>query len=200
MLTAGLVFAALAALLHVYIFVMESLTWTQPAHPCDFGYRPSTEAETTKPMAFNQGFYNLFLAIVTAVGIAAVALGHTAVGAALVLSGVGSMAAASLVLRASSPDKARAALYRALSGDRYRRAGDRAAQPVNTVSRSRVGMFLLWRDLWRVGVMRRGAPVVVAAITLGLGRVYRVDGGSHGDDGCRRTRTGGARRGDRARR
>ena len=61
-------------------------------------------------LAFNQGFYNLFLAIVTAVGIAAVVLGHTAVGAALVISAVGSMAAASVVLRASSPDKAKAAL------------------------------------------------------------------------------------------
>ena len=109
MLTAGLVFAALAALLHVYIFVMESLTWTSPRTRATFGTTVD-EAETTKTLAFNQGFYNLFLAIVTAIGIAAVALGHTAVGAALVLAGVGSMAAAALVLLASSPDKARAAI------------------------------------------------------------------------------------------
>ena len=109
MLTAGLVFAALAALLHVYIFVMESLTWTSPRTRATFGTTVD-EAETTKPLAFNQGFYNLFLAIVTAIGIAAVVLGHTAVGAALVLAGVGSMAAAAVVLLASSPDKARAAI------------------------------------------------------------------------------------------
>jgi putative membrane protein len=30
LITAGLVFAVLAALLHGYIFVMESLTWTSP--------------------------------------------------------------------------------------------------------------------------------------------------------------------------
>ncbi len=30
MITAGLILAALAVLLHVYIFVMESLTWTSP--------------------------------------------------------------------------------------------------------------------------------------------------------------------------
>jgi putative membrane protein len=109
MITAGLVFAGLAGLLHVYIFTMESLTWTSPRTRATFG-TTAEEAETTKPLAFNQGFYNLFLAIVTGIGIAAVALGHNAVGAALVFAGVGSMASAAVVLLASSPDKARAAL------------------------------------------------------------------------------------------
>jgi putative membrane protein len=109
MLTAGLIFAALAALLHVYIFVMESLTWTSPRTRATFG-TTQEEAETTKLLAFNQGFYNLFLAIVTAMGIVAICLGHTAIGAALVFAGVGSMLAAAVVLLASSPDKARAAI------------------------------------------------------------------------------------------
>jgi putative membrane protein len=109
MITAGLVFAALAALLHVYIFTMESLTWTSPRTRATFGTTPE-EAETTKLLAFNQGFYNLFLAIVTGIGIAEVALGHRAVGAALVFAGVGSMAAAALVLVVSASDKARAAV------------------------------------------------------------------------------------------
>ena len=109
MITAALVFAALAALLHVYIFTMESLTWTSRRTRATFG-TTAEEAETTKLLAFNQGFYNLFLAIVTGIGIAAIALGHNGIGAALVLAGVGSMAAAAVVLLASSPDKARAAL------------------------------------------------------------------------------------------
>jgi putative membrane protein len=109
MITAGLVFAGLAGLLHVYIFMMESLTWTSPRTRATFG-TTAEEAETTKLLAFNQGFYNLFLAIVTGIGIAAVALGHNAIGAALVFAGVGSMASAAVVLLASSPDKARAAL------------------------------------------------------------------------------------------
>ncbi len=109
MLIAGLVFAALAAVLHVYIFVMESLTWTSPRTRATFGTSPE-EAETTKLLAFNQGFYNLFLAVVTTIGIIAILLGHNAVGAALVFAGVGSMAAAAVVLLASSPDKARAAV------------------------------------------------------------------------------------------
>jgi putative membrane protein len=106
---AALVFAALAALLHVYIFVMEAFTWTSPRTRATFG-TTAEEAETTKLMAFNQGFYNLFLAVVTAAGIVAIMLGHNGIGAALVFAGAGSMAAAALVLLASSPDKARSAL------------------------------------------------------------------------------------------
>ncbi|MFN8031829.1 MAG: DUF1304 domain-containing protein [Mycobacterium sp.] len=109
MTTAALVFAALAALLHVYIFVMESLTWTTPRTRAVFG-TTAEEAETTRLLAFNQGFYNLFLAIVTGVGIAVIALGHKPIGAALVFAGVGSMLAAAVVLLACSPDKARAAI------------------------------------------------------------------------------------------
>ncbi|ORV42885.1 epimerase [Mycolicibacter engbaekii] len=109
MLIAGVTFAALAAALHVYIFVLESLSWTAPRTRAVFG-TTAEEAETTKALAFNQGFYNLFLAIVTAVGIGAVAGGHCAVGLALIFAGVGSMLAAALVLVASSPERARAAI------------------------------------------------------------------------------------------
>jgi putative membrane protein len=109
MIVAAVIFAGLAALLHVYIFVLESFRWTAPRTRAVFG-TTADEAQTTKMLAFNQGFYNLFLAIVTAVGIAMVAGGHRSVGAALILAGVGSMLAAALVLIASSPDKARAAV------------------------------------------------------------------------------------------
>lgn len=109
MITAAMAFAALAAALHVYIFVLESFRWTAPRTRAVFG-TTSEEAETTRLLAFNQGFYNLFLAIVTAIGIAAVLLGHRSVGAALILAGLGSMLAAAVVLLASSPDKVRAAV------------------------------------------------------------------------------------------
>jgi len=109
MLTAGLIVAGLAALLHVYLFVMESLTWTSPRTRATFGLTEQ-QAVDTKELAFNQGFYNLFLAIVTAVGIAAIILGCKAVGLALIFAGIGSMAAAALVLLLSSPEKARAAI------------------------------------------------------------------------------------------
>jgi putative membrane protein len=106
---AALNFAGLAAVLHVYIWVMESFTWTTPRTRKVFG-TSAEEAETTKLLAFNQGFYNLFLAIVTVIGIVAIILGRHGVGAALVLAGVGSMAAAAIVLIAASPDKARSAI------------------------------------------------------------------------------------------
>jgi putative membrane protein len=109
MVAAGLVLAALASALHVYILVLESVLWTAPRTRATFG-TSAEEAAATRELAFNQGFYNLFLAIVTAVGIVAVAIGATAVGSALVFAGAGSMLLAALVLLLSSPDKARAAI------------------------------------------------------------------------------------------
>ncbi len=108
-----MIFAALAAVLHVYIFTMESLTWTSKRTRATFGTTVE-EAETTKLLAFNQGFYNLFLAIVSGIGIAAMFTGHRDAGAALVFAGVGSMAAAAVVLLLSARDKARAAVTQGL--------------------------------------------------------------------------------------
>jgi putative membrane protein len=108
-LTIGLIVAVLAAVLHVYIFVLESLLWTAPRTRKAFG-TTEVDAETTKLLAFNQGFYNLFLAIVTAIGAILAFAGETAIGVTLVFAGLGSMLAAALVLVASSPDKARAAI------------------------------------------------------------------------------------------
>ncbi len=109
MTVVALVFASLAALIHVYIFWLEAFAWTKPRGLATFGMKPD-QAEATKELAFNQGFYNLFLAIVTVAGVVTIAVGHTAVGAALVVAGCGSMVAAGLVLWISSPSKARAAL------------------------------------------------------------------------------------------
>ena len=109
MVTVGLVFAALAALLHIYIFVMESLTWTSPRTRAVFG-TTAEEAQTTKLLAFNQGFYNLFLAIITLVGVLLVLTGEFTAGGALLFAALGSMLGAAVVLLSSSRDKARAAI------------------------------------------------------------------------------------------
>lgn len=111
---AGYIFAGLAAAVHVYIFVLESILWTAPKTRATFGVKSEEEAITTQPLAFNQGFYNLFLAIVSAVGLVIAATGSASVGIALVLAGTGSMVAAGLVLILSSPDKARAAVVQML--------------------------------------------------------------------------------------
>jgi putative membrane protein len=52
--TAALIFAGLAAVLHVYIFVLESLQWTAPRTRATFGTTLES-AEATKELAFNQG-------------------------------------------------------------------------------------------------------------------------------------------------
>ena len=88
---------------------MESLTWTSKRTRATFGITEE-QALATKEMAFNQGFYNLFLAIVTVTGIVVGGIGYNYVGLALVFAGTGSMLAAALVLLLSSPDKARAAI------------------------------------------------------------------------------------------
>lgn len=109
MIATGLVLAGLAALVHVYIFTLESLTWTSARTRAVFGTTEESAA-ATRELAFNQGFYNLFLAAVTTVGIVVVATGNIAVGATLVLAGTGTMLLAALVLALSSPDKARSAV------------------------------------------------------------------------------------------
>lgn len=112
MQAATLVLAGLAALLHVYIFVLESLRWEAPATRRTFGLTAELAA-ATKQMAFNQGFYNLFLAVVTGCGIA-LASSRPDAGTALLAAGTGSMLAAAVVLLASDPTKARAAVTQGL--------------------------------------------------------------------------------------
>ena len=105
----GSVLVGIAALMHVYIFVMESIQWTKPATWKRFGLTSQADAETTKPMAYNQGFYNLFLAIGVGTGLVLLAAGVTEVGLGMIFLAAGSMVAAALVLVLSSPKLARAA-------------------------------------------------------------------------------------------
>ncbi|MEP6815694.1 MAG: DUF1304 domain-containing protein [Marmoricola sp.] len=110
MLIAGLVFAGLAALVHVYIFALESLRFDQPATWKVFGVKGPEEAEILKPLFYNQGFYNLFLAIGTAAGICFTAGGNHDAGIALVTLCCASMVAAALILVSSDSSKARGAI------------------------------------------------------------------------------------------
>lgn len=112
----GLVLAALAGIMHVAIFAMESIGWSRPAIWRRFGVRSQDEADAVKPMAFNQGFYNLFLAIGTGLGIVLFLVRGRGGGAELASAGFGvlvfslaSMLLAAVVLISSSPKLARAA-------------------------------------------------------------------------------------------
>ncbi|MBW4040874.1 MAG: DUF1304 domain-containing protein [Acidobacteria bacterium] len=109
MLVAGSVLAALAALVHGYIFWLESIAWRTARARRIFG-TTEEEARVTAPLALNQGFYNLFLAVDVLLGLVLVATGASAAGRTALLVGTGSMVAASLVLLISDRSKARAAL------------------------------------------------------------------------------------------
>ncbi|OXM99381.1 epimerase [Bifidobacterium vansinderenii] len=110
MLTAACVFAILAGLLHVVIFVLESFRWTEPKTMTTFSIPSLQEAEATKEMAYNQGFYNLFLGAMALVGAGLALCGQQVVGVTLMIAGTASMALAALVLFTGSPDKRGAAL------------------------------------------------------------------------------------------
>ncbi len=105
----GYVLAALAAGLHVFIFYLESIVWEGPQARKVFG-TTAEEAASTKSLAFNQGFYNLFLALAVFAGIIVAGCGEQAIGATLVFTGVGSMAAAAAVLFLSSAEHRGAAI------------------------------------------------------------------------------------------
>ncbi|ADG78086.1 Transmembrane protein OS=Tsukamurella paurometabola (strain ATCC 8368 / DSM / CCUG 35730 / CIP 100753 / JCM 10117 / KCTC 9821 / NBRC 16120 / NCIMB 702349/ NCTC 13040) OX=521096 GN=Tpau_1459 PE=4 SV=1 [Tsukamurella paurometabola] len=107
MIVLGLALAAGAALIHCFIFYLESIAWTSARARAAFGTTEET-AEITRPLAFNQGFYNLFLAIAVIAGIAVFGAAR-AVGATLVYTGLVSMVAAATVLVLSDRTKARAA-------------------------------------------------------------------------------------------
>lgn len=96
-------FALLAAVLHVLIFGMESVWFMRPAVYRRFGARARVDAEARRLFAFNQGFYNLFLALGVIVGLVLLrAGGNMVVAQTLVLFGCACMLGAALALWASA--------------------------------------------------------------------------------------------------
>ncbi len=106
------ILTGLAAALHVVIFVMESVRWRSPAVWRRFGVADQGTADLLRPMAYNQGFYNLFLAVGAAVGVVLVAVGGDAAvaGRALAVFSLACMAGAAVVLTTTGPGYTRAAL------------------------------------------------------------------------------------------
>lgn len=98
MTSVALVLAGLAGALHVFIFVLESLRWTQPATWKTFGVASQADADTTAPLAYNQGFYNLFLAVGVVLGVIMYWAGAVPAGAAIALFAGLSMVLAAAVL------------------------------------------------------------------------------------------------------
>jgi putative membrane protein len=107
---AGSVFAAIAALIHIYIFVLESVQWSKESTRRVFGVRSAADAELMKPLAFNQGFYNLFLALGVIAGLILILTGGaSAVGYGVAVFALLSMVMAAVVLISSNPKMLRSA-------------------------------------------------------------------------------------------
>jgi len=109
-LIVGSIFVFVAALIHLLIFFMESVLWSKPAIWKRFGVKSEDDAATLRPMAFNQGFYNVFLAVGAGVGLILIGTQnfHQA-GIALSIFALLSMLLAAVVLIVSNPKLARAA-------------------------------------------------------------------------------------------
>jgi putative membrane protein len=109
----GIVLVSVAAALHVVIFSLESVRWSKPSTWRAFGIKTQTDADVVSPMAFNQGFYNLFLAGGIVVGLALATVAPQA-GFAIVFFAAISMVLAATVLISTSPKFARPALLQGL--------------------------------------------------------------------------------------
>lgn len=110
-----ILFATLSGLIHVYIFALESLLWGKPKTNKAFKQTPET-AEITRNFAYNQGWYNLFLAIGTIGGVVLNLMGmHPIIAKTLIAYANISMLAAALVLITSNKELYRAAIIQGLA-------------------------------------------------------------------------------------
>ncbi|MDB5226465.1 MAG: hypothetical protein JWN78_658 [Bacteroidota bacterium] len=109
----SVVFAAIAALLHVLFFLMESVYFMNPKVHKGFGVKNLQDAEVLKVSMFNQGYYNLFLAGGIFAGIYYFH-SEPVISKALILFCCAYMFLASIVLLISKPGMMRGVLIQGL--------------------------------------------------------------------------------------
>jgi putative membrane protein len=112
LLATGCSLIGLSAVFHFYVFYLESLSWTKPRTWKTFGVPNQEAAEIIRPMAFNQGFYNLFLAMEITVGLVALSF-NKRIGFTLIVAGAVSILGAGIVLFLSVKSSRRAAFIQA---------------------------------------------------------------------------------------
>lgn len=108
MLIAAAVLALVAAAVAFYLFMLESLRWTDPGTAGIFTFRgpPATTAQ----LAYNLGFHNLFLAVGAALGVLLLVAGNPVAGLTLMTFTTACMLLASVVLVLSERTLARLSL------------------------------------------------------------------------------------------
>ncbi|WP_233520329.1 DUF1304 family protein [Prauserella sp. PE36] len=95
------VFAGLAAFVHVLVFVWEALLFRRPSVHRGIFRVPGEDVPAVLLWSFGVGFYNLFLASGTVLGLVLLNTGDEAVGRALVFYTCGFMALSGVVLFAA---------------------------------------------------------------------------------------------------
>ncbi len=116
LLAVSAVAAAIAAALHVAFFVFESILWYRRSVWRTFGVRSEDDAAILRPIMFNQGFYNLFLAVGVGVGLVFIYTPELQqAGYALTLFALASMVLAAVVLVTSNPRLVRGALIQGIA-------------------------------------------------------------------------------------
>jgi putative membrane protein len=107
----GSVFVFIAAVIHLGFFALESVLWSRPSTWRQFGVSNQADADVLRPMAYNQGFYNVFLALGAGIGLVLLGTGFsTEGGIAIAMFALSSMVLAAVVLITSNPKMLRGAL------------------------------------------------------------------------------------------
>lgn len=108
------IFVSLAGLLHVVFFLMESVFFMNEKIYTRFRFETLEQAEIVQGFAYNQGWYNLFLAIAALIGVFGAGKLKPNVANTLAIYACVSMLGAALVLITSSIEMARAAMIQGL--------------------------------------------------------------------------------------
>ena len=104
--------ATLSAVLHIVIFYWESYAFSRPTVWRRFGLSSQEEADqpAVKALMYNQGYYNLFLAVGALLGGILYGVGVEQAGFAIGLFSVASMLAAAIVLTTTGPGRIKPAI------------------------------------------------------------------------------------------
>lgn len=113
-LVAAAIFTLVSAAVHFYFFVLESLRWNAPETMGAYGITSAEDAETTQPLAYTQGFYNLFLGVGAVLGVLLLGVSNAVAGLTLISFSTACMALAAMVLLASRWPLARIAMIRGI--------------------------------------------------------------------------------------